>query len=94
MFDSLPVTLNAYDGYDYRKKVAKKLYGATYGNVVSVLSVHHQASVTVAEVEDAEESGDTAYAVTHGESPCRLIVDSRHTPDQNYRGWGSATPVT
>lgn len=50
--------------------------------------------VTVAEVEDAEESGDTAYAVTHGESPCRLIVDSRHTPDQNYREWGSATPVT
>ncbi|MFS0996077.1 hypothetical protein [Enterococcus gallinarum] len=49
----MPVTLNAYDGYDYRKKIAKKLYGATYGNVVSVLSVHHQASVTVAEVEDA-----------------------------------------
>ncbi|WP_368289995.1 hypothetical protein [Enterococcus avium] len=50
--------------------------------------------VTVAEVEDAEESGDTAYAVTHGESPCRLIVDSRHTPDQNYREWGSTIPVT
>lgn len=50
---SLPVTLNAYDGYDYRKKIVKKLCGATYGNVVSVLSVHHQASVTVAEVEDA-----------------------------------------
>ena len=49
----MPVTLNAYDGYDYRKKIAKKLYGATYGNVVSVLYVHHQASVTVAEVEDA-----------------------------------------
>lgn len=49
----MPVTLNAYDGYDYRKKIAKKLYGATYGNVVSVLSVHRQASVTVAEVEDA-----------------------------------------
>nr|DAR03660.1 MAG TPA: hypothetical protein [Caudoviricetes sp.] len=47
------MTLNAYDGYDYRKKIAKKLYGATYGNVVSVLSVHYQASVTVAEVEDA-----------------------------------------
>lgn len=52
---SLPVTLNAYDGYDYRKKIVKKLYGATYGNVVSVLSVHHQASVTVAEVEDAKD---------------------------------------
>ena len=47
------MTLNAYDGYDYRKKIVKKLYGATYGNVVSVLSVHRQASVTVAEVEDA-----------------------------------------
>lgn len=45
----MPVTLNAYDGYDYRKKIVKKLYGATYGNVVSVLFVHHQASVTVAE---------------------------------------------
>lgn len=45
--------INAYDGYDCRKKIVKKLYGATYGNVVSVLSVHHQASVTVAEVEDA-----------------------------------------
>lgn len=45
----MPVTINAYDGYDYRKKIVKKLYGATYGNVVSVLSVHHQASVTVAE---------------------------------------------
>lgn len=45
----MPVTLNAYDGYDYRKKIVKKLYGATYGNVVSVLFVHRQASVTVAE---------------------------------------------
>ncbi|WP_195667058.1 hypothetical protein [Enterococcus faecium] len=35
----MPATLNAYDGYDYRKKIVKKLYGATYGNVVSVLSV-------------------------------------------------------
>ena len=57
MFDSLPVTLNAYDGYDYRKR-SLKLYGATYGNVVSVLSVHHQASVTVAEVEDAAVNGE------------------------------------
>ncbi|HDT7669449.1 TPA: hypothetical protein RD509_002067, partial [Enterococcus faecium] len=57
-FDSLPATLNAYDGYDYRKKIVKKLYGATYGNVVSVLSVHHQASVTVAEVEDAAVNGE------------------------------------
>ncbi|HCT7946789.1 TPA: hypothetical protein OT863_000165 [Enterococcus faecium] len=54
-FDSLPATLNAYDGYDYRKKIVKKLYGATYGNVVSV---HHQASVTVAEVEDAAVNGE------------------------------------
>ncbi|WP_265460847.1 hypothetical protein [Enterococcus faecium] len=52
------MTLNAYDGYDYRKKIVKKLYGATYGNVVSVLSVHHQASVTVAEVEDATVNGE------------------------------------
>ncbi|MBG8117215.1 hypothetical protein I5070_12630 [Enterococcus faecium] len=57
-FDSLPATLNAYDGYAYRKKIVKKLYGATYGNVVSVLSVHHQASVTVAEVEDAAVNGE------------------------------------
>lgn len=60
-FDSLPVTLNAYDGYDYRKKIVKKLYGATYGNVVSVLSVHHQASVTVAEVEDAIKEHGVLY---------------------------------
>ncbi|HBK5749768.1 hypothetical protein [Enterococcus faecium] len=40
------------------KKIVKKLYGATYGNVVSVLSVHHQASVTVAEVEDAAVNGE------------------------------------
>ncbi|MCU1948951.1 hypothetical protein [Enterococcus faecium] len=51
----MPATLNAYDGYDYRKKIVKKLYGATYGNVVSV---HHQASVTVAEVEDAAVNGE------------------------------------
>nr|WP_218927500.1 hypothetical protein [Enterococcus gallinarum] len=57
----MPVTLNAYDGYDYRKKIAKKLYGATYGNVVSVLSVHHQASVTVAEVEDATKEHGVLY---------------------------------
>lgn len=57
----MPVTLNAYDGYDYRKKIAKKLYGATYGNVVSVLSVHHQASVTVAEVEDATKEQGVLY---------------------------------
>ncbi|HGF7488745.1 TPA: hypothetical protein QFC13_002156 [Enterococcus faecium] len=54
----MPATLNAYDGYDYRKKIVKKLYGATYGNLVSVLSVHHQASVTVAEVEDAAVNGE------------------------------------
>ncbi len=48
------MTLNAYDGYDYRKKIVKNLYGATYGNVVSVLSVHHQASVTVAERVNAK----------------------------------------
>lgn len=62
-FESLPGTLNAYDGYDYRKKVAKKLYGATYGNVVSVLSVHHQASVTVAEVEDATDKQKLSQAL-------------------------------
>lgn len=35
-----------------------------------------------------------AFAATHGESPCRLIVDCRHTPDQNYHEWGSTTPKT
>ncbi|UNT34981.1 hypothetical protein MPM51_03950 [Enterococcus faecium] len=54
----MPVTLNAYDGYDTEKRSLRSYYGATYGNVVSVLSVHHQASVTVAEVEDAAVNGE------------------------------------
>lgn len=62
----------------------KKLYGATYGNVVSVLSVHHQASVTVAEVEDAKGNLSSRWSATN---PC----DQKQ---KQFREWGSTTPVT